>query len=224
MKNELVSIIITSYNYGRYVADAIQSALAQTYKDIEVIVIDDGSTDETEQIVKKFPVKYIKTTNRGLSSARNCGIMNSNGEFILPLDADDKIDPTYIEKAMMMIGSADVVYPDLQFFGDRNDRMTCNAPITRENFQRENIIPYCSLIRKSCLLECGGWRSSMIYGWEDWQLWIELLERGCRFLRLQEFMFFYRKHGETMIANLMKYHYQDCLKLLKEANPKFFGL
>jgi len=99
-KNPLVSIIITSYNYGRYLSEAIESALNQTYPNIEVIVVDDGSEDNTEKIAKSYPVHYVYQPRRGVASARNNGIKLSCGEYFVNLDADDKLLPEYVTKTI----------------------------------------------------------------------------------------------------------------------------
>jgi glycosyltransferase involved in cell wall biosynthesis len=95
-----VTVIIPTYNYGRFVADAIASVLAQTYAVFEIVVVDDGSTDETEEVVKTFGerVRYIKQQNAGVSAARNAGIEVSSGDLIAFLDADDTWLPEKIEK------------------------------------------------------------------------------------------------------------------------------
>ena len=95
-----VSIIIPTYNYGRFISKAIESALAQTFPIFEIIVVDDGSTDKTKEIVKEFGEKihYIKQENRGVCAARNNGVKNSSGDFIAFLDADDIWLPEKIEK------------------------------------------------------------------------------------------------------------------------------
>jgi glycosyltransferase involved in cell wall biosynthesis len=99
----LVSIIIWAYNYGEYLPAAIESALSQTYKNIEVIVVNDGSIDDTEEIVKRYSVKTIIQKHQGLASARNNGIKQSRGSFFLCLDGDDKIAPKHIEETMKVI-------------------------------------------------------------------------------------------------------------------------
>jgi glycosyltransferase involved in cell wall biosynthesis len=97
-----VSVIIPTYNYGRFIAEAIESVLEQTVKPLEIIVVDDGSTDETEAEVARFgkQVRYIKQENQGVCSARNCGVAESRGSFILFQDADDTSEPTRIEKQL----------------------------------------------------------------------------------------------------------------------------
>jgi len=103
MDHPLVSIIITSYNYGRYLSEAIESVLKQTYQNIEIIVVDDGSTDNTKNIAKRYPVRYFYQANQGVATARNNGIKRSDGEFFLCLDADDKLLPDYIRKTVKVM-------------------------------------------------------------------------------------------------------------------------
>src|SRR5947209_13220762 len=102
-----VSVIIPTYNHGRFIADAIESVLAQTYPVSEIIVVDDGSTDETQEVVEKFgeKVRYIEQANAGVSAARNTGIENSDGDLVAFLDADDTWLPEKIEKQVAKFGA-----------------------------------------------------------------------------------------------------------------------
>jgi len=98
----MVSIIIPSYNYASYLPEAIRSALAQTHRPIEVIVVDDGSTDDTPQVAASFgdAIRYIRQPNAGLSAARNRGIAEATGDLLVFLDADDILDPTMVERSL----------------------------------------------------------------------------------------------------------------------------
>ena len=100
--NVKVSVVIPTYNYGRFIAEAVESVLAQTYPIAEIIVVDDGSTDDTETVVRTFgeKVRYVRQTNEGVCSARNRGINSSNGDMIAFLDADDIWLPEKIEKQL----------------------------------------------------------------------------------------------------------------------------
>jgi glycosyltransferase involved in cell wall biosynthesis len=102
-----VSVIIPTYNYGRFVAEAIESALGQTRPPVEVIVVDDGSTDETADVVRRFGerVRYIRQENLGVCAARNRGVAESSGEFIAFLDADDTWEPMKLEKQIAVFES-----------------------------------------------------------------------------------------------------------------------
>ena len=92
--NSLITVVITCYNHGHYLTEAIDSILVQDYKNVEIIVVDDGSTDNTKEVAAKYStVRYVYQNNQGLSAARNTGIDHSSGEFILFLDADDWLLP-----------------------------------------------------------------------------------------------------------------------------------
>ena len=103
MKEPLVSIIITSYNYGRYLSGAIESALKQSYRNVEIAVVDDGSKDNTKDVAACYPVRYVFQKNQGVATARNNGIKQSKGEFFICLDADDKLYPKYVEKTVQQM-------------------------------------------------------------------------------------------------------------------------
>src|SRR5689334_4764378 len=95
-----VSVVIPTYNYGRFIDEAIRSALAQTQPPMEIIVVDDGSTDDTKDVVATFgdKVKYVRQENAGVCAARNRGVAESSGDLIALLDADDVLEPTNLEK------------------------------------------------------------------------------------------------------------------------------
>ena len=114
--NKKVSIIIPCYNQGRFVGEAIQSSLNQTYKNIEIVCVNDCSADNSSEIIKDFAKKYKNilffdlTENKGVINARNLAIEACRGDYILPLDADDTIEPTYVEKAIQILDKKQVFY------------------------------------------------------------------------------------------------------------------
>ena len=103
MEKPLVSIIIPTYNYRRYLANATESALRQTYQNIEIIVVDDGSTDNTKDIAKEYPIRYFYQRHQGVAVALNNGIRLSHGDFFVCLGADDKLAPEFVKKTMEKI-------------------------------------------------------------------------------------------------------------------------
>lgn len=215
--NDRVSIVIPCYNQGRYVTEAVDSALAQTYKNIEVIVVNDGSTDNTAQVLKRYSgnkkVKVVTQANRGLSAARNAGIKVSSGGWILPLDADDKIHPEYIEKT---IGKADIVCPYLQCFGISTDVWKpTGVTYSYDEFLKHNRLFCCALFKKDVWTQIGGydeqmWRggASGVNGYEDWEFWQRATQIGASVKIVPEVLFYYRKTGNSMTNEALANHHK----------------
>ena len=191
-----ISVVIPCYNQSQYLVECIESVLFQTYKPHEIIVVNDGSTDDTRYVTMQYPeVKYIEQVNKGLSSARNTGLMNMTGDWFFPLDADDKI----LENCLKVVSDtiennskADVIAPSFKEFGVRNNEILLMPNPTIEDFKTANRIGYFSAIRKSKLLGIGGYNPKMIWGWEDYDLWFDLLSRGAKIITIPEKLIIYR--------------------------------
>lgn len=212
----MISIIIPSYNQQDYLTDAIESALAQTIP-CEIIVIDDGSTDKSLEIARKYEpkIKVISQVNKGLASARNTGIMNAKGNYILPLDADDKLLPNCVEKILEYVDKADIISPSFKTFGTSNNTIILMENPILEDFKTGNRLGYCSAIKKERLLEIGGYSPKMVEGWEDYHLWFNLLMRGSTIKTIPEVLWLYRtkqvsmwiesqKHSEKLWSQIKK--------------------
>lgn len=207
-KRRLVSIIIPCYNQGAYLEESLNSIFAQTYKNIEIILVDDGSTDpetvETILSLKHEKLQIHRTKNHGVSHARNYAIEASRGDYILPLDSDDKIGSTYIEKAMTVIttqGPQTVVYCEAAVFGAQN--MKWKLPqFSLSGILRENMIFCSALFSRKLFLKTGGFNPNMRTGWEDWDFWLSAIEQGAKFVRLPEVLFFYRMVKKSRNASL----------------------
>ncbi len=201
------SIIIPSFGQAQYLEYAIRSALGQTYKNTEVIVIDDGSTDGSLEIAKKYEprIKVISQINKGLASARNTGIMNATGDYIFPLDADDIMFNTCLERVAEKIDAmgADVVGVSLRCFVDGTeqykDTILKSEPVF-EDFKDGNRLAYCAAVSKDALLETGGYSPKMdaLGGWEDMSLWYDLMRRGKKIVTIQEPLVMYRVKEQSM--------------------------
>lgn len=203
---KLVSIIIPCYNQANYLPESIESALSQTYPNVEVIVVDDGSPDDTYEVAKKFPVKIIRKTNGGLSSARNAGIMNSSGSYILPLDADDKIHKDFLKKTVHLAESDEkigVVIVGMEYIGEIEKGKKIpplGKTLTMDRLLQWNGVVVTSLVRRKAMLECGGYNPMLIHGYEDWCLWIDIFKRGWKFVDVEDTLFYYRLRKGTMIS------------------------
>lgn len=193
-----VSVIIPYYNDGKYIAEAVASVEQQTYSDIEIILVNDGSTDaESIRIFDAIQIKKgikLHEENAGPSAARNLGIMQANGKYILPLDADDKIAPTYIEKAVAILENnpqCGIVYCEGSFFGTDGGKWHL-PPFTMGRMLLSNIIFNAGLFRKEDWEVCGGYDESLRIGIEDWDFWLNILELGRVAYQIPETLFFYR--------------------------------
>ena len=203
MSRTLVSVVIPSFNYGRFVGDAVESALGQTYPDLEVIVVDDGSTDDTQRVLKRFGsrIRYVYQNNRGLSAARNTGVRLANGEWIALLDADDVWHPRKTEVQLAagqsiagvgLIGSlpADVLPPALD-----------SAPSIRELSVRDFLLsirtgPSGTLIRRTCF-DAVGLFDENLRSIEDRDMWLRIAARFAA-VQVASPCWWYRPHQGQM--------------------------
>jgi glycosyltransferase involved in cell wall biosynthesis len=213
--NPTVSVIMPCFNQGAYLDEAVESVLAQTSQSFEIIVINDGSTDgPTVQLLERYSsgqwivdrgqhsqtdeepsLTVIHTSNRGPSAARNTGIQQAKGHYILPLDADDRIAPTYLEKAIAILDkepNAGIVYGEAEMFGDRTGAFDL-PPYSFPEILLGNMIVNTSLYRKADWEKVGGYNENMIWGWEDYDFWLSLIELGREVVRITEILYFHRE-------------------------------
>jgi glycosyltransferase involved in cell wall biosynthesis len=210
-----VSIIIPNYNQTKFLREAIQSALNQTYKSFEIIVVDDGSSDNCREMVDEFgeQVRYRWQENKGLGGARNTGIRAAQGELIGLLDADDMWKPTFLEKMVYLASQnpdAGVYYCSAQAIDENGHKLpqvfgsparppeTLYWTLLRSNF----IIPSTILMRRSIVINAGLFDRSF-RSCEDWDLWLRLLP-DCKFVGTSDCLVKYRIHGESLSADSNK--------------------
>jgi glycosyltransferase involved in cell wall biosynthesis len=200
-----VSVIIPCCNLGQYLDEAVASVLAQTYQDFEIVIVDDGSTDPATQALladyQRPRTHVIRAPHEGLAAARNLAIASTSGAYLCALDADDYLDPSFLEK-MVPILEAD---PSLTFvscwlrtFGEEEWEWKperCDLP----TLLWENTILTAALVRREAVVAVGGFNQTMpAQGDEDWDLWLTLVERGYRGMILREVLFNYRRRAGSM--------------------------
>jgi glycosyltransferase involved in cell wall biosynthesis len=201
MSNPKVSIIITSYNYGGYIEGAIKSVLSQTYANIELIVIDDGSTDKTIDVILSYKndtrVKVISRENKGVIYTRNEGVKLANGEFIMQLDADDTLEPRYLEKCVNRAesDSLDIVYTQTRIFG-RVELNSQHPEFDLEKFKHYGFIHAASLVRKASIKEIPYDPYLDKLGNEDWDMFLDMCLDGAKAGLVDEPLLNYRKHSD----------------------------
>ena len=208
----LISIVIPCYNQADLVVDALNSVLNQSYQNWECIVVNDGSPDNTSEVVRSFITKYpekdiklLDVKNGGLSSARNRGIEASHGEFILPFDSDDKLHQDYLKRMLQaLIDNPEIsfVYCNRQDFGISNDAVSA-IPFDFNVLIHGNILSYCSLYRRSVWEDANGYDEALT-SYEDWNFWISAAKKGHKGLFVPEFLFFYRVKEQSMYTDALE--------------------
>lgn len=204
-----VSVIIPCFNHGEFLPEAVASVTSMNRDDVELIVVDDGSTDErTHREMDKLSVAgfhVIRQENKGLPAARNAGIVASKGEYILPLDADDRLRPACIEHGMRILDAhpkTGVVYGDAQFFGITNERWVV-GPFNPHGLLEKNRITASAVFRRAVWEQNGGYDERMLDGFEDWDFWIGAFEHGWQFAYVPEVLFEYRKAEGSMYTRVV---------------------
>lgn len=196
---QTVSIIMPAYNQAQYISEAIESVWQQTCQSWELIIVDDGSPDNVAEVVAPYckkdeRIKFYHTENHGVSAARNFAVTKSNGEFILPLDADDTIEPTYLEKCLQYFTEhpeTDVVYCKWRYFGDEHKTPKLSYKGYAELLQANSIF-VSAMFRKSAFGAIEGYDENMRQGLEDWEFWIRFLSESSVVHQIPEPLFNYR--------------------------------
>lgn len=199
IENIKVSVIIPCYNQGHFIDEAVDSVLSSTYKNFEIIIVNDGSIDEyTNNLLLNYNkpnTRVVFQNNQGVSAARNNAIALATGEYILPLDGDDKIHPEYIEKAVSIFKkypNIGLVYCKAELFGIKNGPWEL-PPYKFEDFLHTNCIFVSAFYKKSDWEQVGGYKTEMKDGLEDWEFFISLVESGIEVYQIPEALFYYRQ-------------------------------
>lgn len=199
-----VSVIVPCYNGGQYIAQLLASLAQQTFRDFEIVIVDDGSTDAaTRQALSQLDpsVRVIRQPNMGLSAARNAGIAAARADLVLPLDCDDTIEPPFLAEAVakMRVAPDDVamVLCHMRLAG-------AGSGLLERHFNRfdvlfTNPVPSCVLLRKSSWQAIGGYDESMRDGYEDWEFCLRLMRHGYRGVTIPQPYLVYRISAGGML-------------------------
>ena len=223
----LISVVVPCYNQAQYLDECLQSVLDQTYTDWECIIVNDGSPDNTEDVAKKWVEKdtrfiYLSKENGGLSSARNAGIEIAKGEWILPLDADDKIGNQYLELAEKEFEKDyTVIYCEAELFG--NEIGKWHLPeFSLENLAKKNCIFCSAFYKKEDWKKVNGYDINMIYGLEDYEFWISLLKNKNTVKKLPQTLFYYRVKENSMLTSLKSERINKMFNYISKKHTDFF--
>lgn len=209
--NLFVSIIVPCYNQAQYLDESLQSILNQTYANWECLIVNDGSPDNTEEMVRKWEAKdprfrYLYKENGGVSSARNLGIKMAKAEYILTLDADDKYEATFLEKAMtVLINNPEIgiVSSWGRYFTDEKQLQVYKLTgKTTVNFLFQNAAIGTSLFRKVCWEQASGYDENPENGYEDWEFYLRVCALGWKVYIIEEALFFYRQNINSRSAGM----------------------
>ena len=238
-----VSIIIPCYNHGAMLREALASVgEARNANLLEVIIVDDGSSDtETTGIldeVAEADYRLVRQPNRGVGAARNVGVQLAKGEFILPLDSDNRLRDVYLKEGVSLLKanpSIGVVYTDAEYFGERSGRWHVPS-FNLLSLIRANFIDTCALYRKKLWEEVGGYDEQMpVMGLEDWDFWLRVTLHGGHFVHLPKIGFDYRVRRDSLIVKALPRAAEiancifgkpemACYKLLREMDEEVHNL
>lgn len=210
-----ISVIVPCYNNCRYVAQAIESVQKQTYGEWELVIVNDGSTDDSDEVICRYAesdcrIKYISQDNAGAAVARNRGVKEAKGEFICFLDADDWLAPQCLEDAITTFRD----HPDCRLFYMKGENVD-EASGTRTPFicyggsYRSVLINGMSItiiIRRKDFLETGGFDENMKNGFEDWEFNIRFLYGNCNVIVSDRTLYYYRIHNSDGRLSNKKEH------------------
>ncbi len=223
-----ISVVICAYNAAPFIAETLESILKQTSQDYEIIVVNDGSTDDTEQVLAPYfdRILYVRQENAGPGAARNTAIRCALGRYIALLDSDDQWLPTYLETMLARMKARpeiDVLYPNAELFGAPQwdgklfqDVCPSSAPVTLEKFLSRECNVFISAVFKREILDITGMFDESLRGSEDFDLWLRMLQQGYRFDFLREPLARYRKREDSLSSGSARY-FQHVLHALCKA-------
>jgi len=226
-ENCLISVIVPCYNQEKYIKDCLDSVLAQTFTDYEVIAIDDGSTDSSVAILNEYAkkddrIRVIIQSNQGVVAARNNAIKEAKGKYILPLDADDKIHPTCLEKLYkaMCENKGDIITSRVQYFGLKSGEYLFREP-NKLNMSRDNCLPNASIFKKTDFEKIGGYDIAFARGLEDYDLWLNMMfNLNLKVYRIDEILLLYCAKDESQSRNLQqRKHTRELRKIMLKKYP-----
>ena len=209
IKNPLVSVYITNYNYGRYIREAIESVLSQTLQDFELLIIDDGSTDNSHEVIEEYSsqdrIRVVYQKNKGLNVTNNIAMRLAKGKYLVRLDADDFFSTNALEMMANKLEADDelgLVFPDYYLIDANGEKMGMEQ---RHSFDEDVSLldqpahGACTMVRRRFLADLGGYNES--FSCQDgYDLWIKFTAH-YKVANINEPLFFYRQHGSNLTKN-----------------------
>lgn len=230
IKKPLVSVIVPVFNTGNTMNETINSVLKQSYKNIEIIVVNDGSTDsQTIENLGKLDknIRIINQINKGLPVARNAGIASSGGKYIVCLDSDDCINKNYVKKVVDKFDAVSgekvaIVSSYIQAFGVSNEQWE-TPEFSIDKLKYSNVLPVASAFTKKSWELVGGYDESFNKGFEDWNFWLSIIEKGFSWALIKEPLFYYRRKKVSMITSSNEYRQEINSKIISKHEALYSG-
>lgn len=209
---QLVSVIVPCFNSARTLLETVGSVAAQTYAPLELVLVDDGSTDGTADLIRRVAAEPGPLTTRacfqsnaGVAAARNRGVAVSRGDFILPVDADDTIGSSMIADCVAVLTERpdiSIAFPDREDFGDLKG-VHVSGTFELERLRYFNQIPYASMYRRGLWSDVGGYRSN-VDGFDDWDFWVAAALHGHRGHRVPRSHLRHRRHRDSYLGSIVE--------------------
>lgn len=228
----LVSIVIPCYKQAHFLPEAVASIVAQTYDHWEIVIVNDGSPDDTsavaQRLIAAFPqhqIRLVEQKNGGLPNARNVGIGVASGSYILPLDADDKISAEAIEKLLMCcdLDVPCVAFGSYRIFGIEDDTIVSADLYSPDRFKERNMLHPASLFSKQVWEITQGYKvNKPITGYEDWEFWLNCVEHQIPFFGIRDIVVYYRRTSGSMLSQSQQRHDQLFAQIVCY-HPQLFG-
>lgn len=226
-----VSVIVPCFNAEEFLEETIESVFAQTFKNWELILVNDGSNDKTEVICRKYlslttKIKYVYQSNSGVCEARNNGISQAIGEYILCLDADDLISPNFLEETIALFyknPNLAVATSLVKFFG-RSKGILKVVSYSLDVLLAENQLVITSLFKRKALYSFSGFNTNMNEGFEDWDFWISILKSGGEVECAENATFYYRLLNASRNRDITYQKEQRLRRQLWENHKELFAL
>ncbi|MCB0339425.1 MAG: glycosyltransferase [Bdellovibrionales bacterium] len=225
----LVSAVIPVYNKAAYLSEAIKSLLDQTYKNLEILVVNDGSTDNSANLVKDLirenpsrKIRLLDKVNGGVSDARNYGIREAQSRVILILDADDRIDSSFVQKGLDVFRSHEInlFCSNVQVFGAKSLEWNPQE-FDQYRIRYDNCISQCSMFDRELWVRANGYKVAFSFV-EDWDFWIGVSRCGARVFKSPERLVFYRSTLDGLHNSFIEEHRDECMAMLITANEDLY--
>ncbi len=226
----LVSVVIPYYMQPETIVETLLSVYNQSYRNFEVILVNDGDTKEVEDVVNNnaqlFPdlnLKYFRKENEGLAATRNFGISKAEGKYVLPLDSDDMLASDFLKETVNYLEQhkdIDFVFTETLFYGAKNE-IWAFRDFDPSYLIKRNMMTCTTLFRKEVWVQTGGYRTNMKHGYEDWDFWITASENGFKGGNIHLPLFLYRRKKDSMLENRVKYDHIAKAQIVKN-HPNIF--